>query len=135
LSTLASASAERGAVRRRRAAVAWRRLRRNSLSLAALGAIVAIILLALAARSSRLTTRRAAATLRRRAGHRLGPTFTDVISFAHRLGRARRPWWLRRDRDGVTTGCVRRAGGRGGLCTSVSAWSIRSWRFAFILAM
>ena len=49
MSTLESASAEHGAVRRSRAAVAWRRVRRNSLSLAALGAIVAIILLALAA--------------------------------------------------------------------------------------
>ena len=49
MSTLASASAERAAAPRRRAAAVWRRLRRNSLSLAALGAIVAIILLALAA--------------------------------------------------------------------------------------
>ena len=49
MSTLESASAEHGAVRRSRAAVAWRRVRRNSLSLAALGAIVAIILFALAA--------------------------------------------------------------------------------------
>ena len=49
MSTLVSASAERGAGRRSRAAVAWRRVRRNSLSLAALGAILAIMALALAA--------------------------------------------------------------------------------------
>jgi peptide/nickel transport system permease protein len=49
LSTLVSASAERGAVPRSRAAVAWRRLRRNSLSLLALGAVLAIIGLALGA--------------------------------------------------------------------------------------
>jgi len=48
LSTLVSASAER-VVRRGRVAVAWRRLSRNSLSLAALAAIVAIVALALAA--------------------------------------------------------------------------------------
>ena len=49
MSTLASASAERGAVRRSRAAVVWRRVRRNSLSLVALGAILMVILLALTA--------------------------------------------------------------------------------------
>jgi len=49
LSTLVSASAERVATRRSRAAVAWRRVRRNSLSLLALGAILTIIGLALAA--------------------------------------------------------------------------------------
>ena len=49
MSTLASGSAEGVAGRRGRAAVAWRRLSRNSLSLAALAAIVAIIVLALAA--------------------------------------------------------------------------------------
>ncbi len=48
MSTLESASAERAAPRRRAAAV-WRRLRRNSLSLAALAVIVAITALALAA--------------------------------------------------------------------------------------
>ena len=48
MSTLASGSAEGVAGRRGRAAVAWRRLSRNSLSLAALAAIVAIIVLALA---------------------------------------------------------------------------------------
>jgi len=49
LSTLVSASAERVATRRSRAAVAWRRVRRNTLSLLALGAILTIIGLALAA--------------------------------------------------------------------------------------
>ena len=49
MSTPASASAERAPVRRGRAAVAWRRLSRNSLSLAALAAILLIIVLALAA--------------------------------------------------------------------------------------
>ena len=49
MSTLASASAERAAAPRRRAAIVWRRLRRNSLSLAALVVILAIIVLALAA--------------------------------------------------------------------------------------
>lgn len=49
MSTLASASAEPGAVRRSRGAIAWRRARRNSLSLAALGAILVITVLALAA--------------------------------------------------------------------------------------
>jgi len=49
LSIPASASAERRAVRHGRAAVAWRRVRRNSLSLAALVVIVAIVVLALAA--------------------------------------------------------------------------------------
>jgi peptide/nickel transport system permease protein len=49
LSTLVSASAERGAVPRSRAAVTWRRLRRNSLSLLALTAVLAIIGLALGA--------------------------------------------------------------------------------------
>ncbi|PYM64875.1 MAG: peptide ABC transporter permease [Candidatus Rokuibacteriota bacterium] len=47
MSTLVSASAERVATRR--AAVAWRRVRRNTLSLLALGAILTIIGLALAA--------------------------------------------------------------------------------------
>ena len=49
MSTLASGSAEGVAGRRGRAAVAWRRLSRNSLSLAALAAILLIIVLALAA--------------------------------------------------------------------------------------
>jgi peptide/nickel transport system permease protein len=49
LSTLESASAERAAAPRRRAAAVWRRLRRNSLSLAALAVILAITALALAA--------------------------------------------------------------------------------------
>lgn len=49
MSTLESASAERAATPRRRAAAVWRRLRRNSLSLAALVVILAITVLALAA--------------------------------------------------------------------------------------
>lgn len=49
MSTLESASAERAAAPRRRAAAVWRRLRRNSLSLAALVVIFAITTLALAA--------------------------------------------------------------------------------------
>lgn len=49
MSTLASASAEPLGVPRRRGAVLWRRLRRNSLSLAAAIAVVLLVLMALAA--------------------------------------------------------------------------------------
>ena len=145
MSTLASASAERGAVRRGRAAVAWRRLRRNSLSLAALVVIVAIVVLALAAplvAPYDPDAPRAEATLQPPSwGHWLG---TDIYG---RDQLSRIVWAARVDllvaltatAMALTTGCVlgALAGYRGGVVDQVVMRVVDTIMAfpAFILAM